>query len=235
MKNRSLAFLSLISWLSLSSLLFSGFVSPEGDTPEDASLPSSVVISLRDITCQSCGASVVKLLQRKRGVEAAEFDRDSAEIVVSYDPSSIEPEDLTTAIREAGYDSVVGAGRGSYAAAQEFAPGLDVEWISRAGEEVDIEAHLVPGKVTVFDFSAVWCGPCREVDEAMHTILESSSTVALRKINVVDWSSPVAQEYLQKVGGLPYVVVYATNGRRVEAIEGLNLKRLRRAIEKGHK
>ena len=229
MKKITLVFLSLIS------LLFSGLVSAEGDGPEDSSTLSSVVISLQDITCQSCGVSVVKLLKRKRGVESAVFDRDAVEIEVSYDPSSIEPKDLTTAIREAGYDSVVGADQGSYAAVQEFAPELDVDWISRAGEEVDIEVHLVPGKVTVFDFSAIWCGPCREVDAEMQTILESSSGVALRKINVVDWNSPVAKEYLQKVGGLPYVVVYGNDGRRVEAIEGLNLKRLRRAIEKGHR
>lgn len=226
MKKTALVFL-------LAGLVFGGMVSGEG--AEDSSTVSSVVISLQDITCQSCGASVVKMLKRKRGVEAAKFDRDSVEIEVSYDPSSIGPEDLTTAIKEAGYDSAVGAGQGSYAAEQEFAPELDVEWISRAGEEVDIEAHLVSGKVTVFDFSAVWCGPCREVDAEMQTILESSSRVALRKINVVDWSSPVAQEYLQKVSGLPYVVVYGSDGRRVEAIQGLNLKRLRRAIEKGHK
>ena len=222
-------------FLSLISLIFSGLSFADGDGPRDPPASSSVVISLQDITCQSCGAAVAKLLKRKRGVEAAQFDRDSVEVEVRYDPSSIEPTDLTKAVRKAGYDSVVGAGRGSYAAAEEFAAGLDVEWISRAGEEVDLEAHVVPGKVTVFDFYAVWCGPCREVDEEMHTILKASSSVALRKINVVDWSSPVAEEYLQRVGGLPYVVVYGNDGRRVEAIEGLNLKRLRRAIEKGHK
>ena len=228
MKNKTLVLLAMIS------MLFSGSVSAEGDGAAKSSAPSRVVISLQDITCQSCGAAVVKLLKRKRGVEAAEFDRDSVEIAVRYDSSSIEPADLTRAIREAGYDSGVGAGEGSYAAEQEFASGLDVEWISRAGEAVDLEDHVVPGKVTVFDFYAVWCGPCREIDEEMRTILESSSSVALRKINVVDWSSPVAEEYLQKVSGLPYVVVYGSDGRRVEAIEGLNLKRLRRAIEKGH-
>ena len=132
--------------LSLIGLLFGGLLSAEIDSPDNSSTTSSVVISLRDITCQSCGVSVVKLLKRKRGVEAADFDRDSVEIRVRYDPSSIEPGDLTKAIREAGYDSVVGAGQGSYAVAQEFAPELDVDWISRAGEEVDIEAHVVPGK-----------------------------------------------------------------------------------------
>ena len=229
MKNKALVFFSLIS------LLLGSLASAVGDSPADSSTLSSVVISLQDISCQSCGASVVKLLQRHKGVAAAEFDRDSVEIAVQYDPSSIEPRDLTMAIRQAGYDSVVGAGQGSYAAAQEFSPALDVDWISRAGEAVDIEAHVVPGKVTVFDFYAVWCGPCRQVDEEMNVILASSSSVALRKINVVDWSSPVAEEYLQKVAGLPYVVVYGNDGHRVGAIEGLNLKRLRRAIEKGHK
>lgn len=229
MKTTTLLFLLLIS------LAFHASLSADGDGRKDSSTLSSVVVSLQDISCQSCGASVIQLLERKSGVESAQFDRDSVEIVVRYDPSSIGPKDLVTAIREAGYDSVVGAGRGSYAAEQEFASGLDVDWISRAGESVDIEAHIVPGKVTVFDFYAVWCGPCREVDAEMQTILESSSSVALRKINVVDWSSPVAQEYLQKVGGLPYVVVYGSDGRRVEAIEGLRLKRLRRAIEKGHR
>ena len=229
MKTTALLFLLPVS------LTFSSSVSAESAGRDDSSTLESVVVSLQDISCQSCGASVVQLLQRKSGVESAEFDRDSVEIVVRYHPSSIVPKDFITAIREAGYDSVVGAGRGSYAREQEFAPGLDVDWISRAGENVDLEAHVVPGKVTVFDFYAVWCGPCREVDAEMQTILESSSSVALRKINVVDWSSPVAQEYLQKVGGLPYVVVYGSNGRRVEAIEGLHLKRLRRAIEKGHR
>ena len=149
MKNKTLVFLSSVS------LLFGGLVSAAGDGAAESSAPSRVVISLQDITCQSCGAAVVKLLKRKRGVEDAQFDRDSVEIAVRYDSSSIEPADLTKAIREAGYDSVVGAGRGSYAAEQEFAAGLDVEWISRAGEAVDLEEHLVAGKVTVFDFYAV--------------------------------------------------------------------------------
>ena len=69
MKNTTLLFLLLIS------LAFTASVCADSDGPQDSSTQASVVISLQDITCQSCGSSVVKLLKRKRGVDAAEFDR----------------------------------------------------------------------------------------------------------------------------------------------------------------
>lgn len=201
------------------------------DSPPDGS--ERVVISLHDISCQSCGASVVAMLERRTGIEAVEFDRDAVELAVTYDPSEVQPIDLVSAIKTAGYQSEIGAGKGSYAAALEFPETLDVDWISRAGEDVDLEAHLVRGKVTVFDFYAVWCGPCREVDREMRSILESAPDVALRKINVVDWESPIAGRYLKRVSALPYVVVYGADGKKVATIAGLDLKKLRRAIEKG--
>ena len=89
------------------------------------------------------------------------------------------------------------------------------------------------GKVVVLDFRGVWCGPCREVDREMRSILEVAPDVALRKINVVDWQSPVAGRHLKRVSALPYVVVYGVDGRKIAAIGGLDLKKLRRAIEKG--
>lgn len=219
--------------LSLASLLLGGLASARTADGQNPTSPTRVVISLQEISCQSCGAAVVKLLERQQGVESAEFDRDSVQVEVVYDPTSVDAEHLTRVIHGAGYGAVIGTNEGSYAAAVEFPEELDVEWLSRAGEDFDLEAGVVPGKVTVFDFYAVWCGPCREIDREMRSILESSSDVALRKINVVDWSSPVADRYLKRVSALPYVVVYGADGKKVDAIEGLNLKRLRRAIDKG--
>ena len=72
----------------------------------------SAVISLRDIDCQSCGMAAVKMLETSKGVERASFDRDAAELTVSYSEAETDPERLVSAVRELGYDAVVGAGKG---------------------------------------------------------------------------------------------------------------------------
>lgn len=193
----------------------------------------TVVLSLREISCQSCGAASVRALEQRDDVYAAAFDRDSVELTVSHDPTQITPEGLATVIEGLGYQAEVGAGHGAYAADVEFPQDVDVQWISKTGEAVDIEAHRVAGKVTVFDFYATWCGPCREVDREMLSILMEDSEVALRKLNVVDWETPVVERYLKNVPNLPYVIVYSQTGERVAAIAGLHLDKLRNAIKRG--
>lgn len=204
-----------------------------------ASDGKTVTLSLQDIDCQSCGQAVAKMLRREDGVRSTSFDLVSAEITVELaDKQGRTPprvDDLIERVRRAGYRAVAGGGQGRYLPSEDFPEGLDVEWLSRAGEEADVESGLVDGKVTVVDYYAIWCGPCREIDKEMKRILAEAPDVALRKINVVDWSSPVAREHLGNVGGLPYVEVYSTTGKRVAAIEGLDLERLRKAIEKGRK
>ena len=217
-KGRTIAFVAILVAGSIASL---------------AAPPGSLVLSLRDITCQSCGHSVVAMLERQPGIMGASFDRDSAEIEVELGDGAPSADELVELIHQAGYEAKVGAGLGSYAPSIEFEDGLDVEWLSRAGEAVPIEDHLEAGKVTVFDFYATWCGPCREVDEEMRRILAEHDDVSLKKLNIVDWDSPIAKQELGRVSGLPYVEVYGRDGKRVAAISGLDLKRLNRAIEKG--
>lgn len=194
---------------------------------------AEAVVSLQEINCQSCGEMSVKTLERMDGVYEASFDRKNVELTVDYDPNRVAPEQLVAAVGDLGFEAVAGAGQGKYSAHVEFPAGLDVAWLTRSGEAVDLEAHRVPGKVTVFDFYADWCGPCREVDRDMVVLLGERDDVALRKLNVVDWDTALARQYLGDVVALPYVVVYGKDGERVETISGLDLAALRAAIEAG--
>jgi thiol-disulfide isomerase/thioredoxin len=111
-------------------------------------------------------------------------------------------------------------------------PGADLSWLSREGEDVaQLEAHAVPGKVTVFDFYADWCAACRKVDGHLFGKLAAGDPrLAYRKLNIVTWESPVAQRYLQETPSLPLLVVFDKQGRRTAALHGADLEALDRAI-----
>jgi thiol-disulfide isomerase/thioredoxin len=109
----------------------------------------------------------------------------------------------------------------------------DMAELSKEGEDVpSLEAHAVPGKVTLFDFYAVWCAPCRKIDAHVFALLGQRPDLALRKLNVVSWDTPLAARYLKNVSDLPYVVVYGRDGKRVEAVAGFDLAALDKAIAK---
>ena len=73
------------------------------------------------------------------------------------------------------------------------------------------------------------------VDAHMKTLLRDNSDIALRKIDISDWDSPISQAYLKTVPQLPYLIVYGKDGREVTRFGGLDLERLDRAIEEGRK
>jgi thiol-disulfide isomerase/thioredoxin len=99
-----------------------------------------------------------------------------------------------------------GAGQGGSA----WESGGDIQLISAAGESVDVTRHLAPGKYTVIDFFADWCANCKEVTPVLEELTRRRSDFALRKVNVVNWDTPVAAQY--KVSYLPYLQMYGPGG-----------------------
>jgi thiol-disulfide isomerase/thioredoxin len=110
-------------------------------------------------------------------------------------------------------------------------PGADLVELSKQGEDVpSLDAHAVKGKVTLFDFYAIWCAPCRKIDAHVFPMLGRRNDLAVRKLNMVSWETPLAERYLKGIPSLPYLVVYGKDGKRLRAISGLDLGALDRAI-----
>jgi len=85
--------------------------------------------------------------------------------------------------------------------------------------------------VTVFDFYAYWCGPCKEVDAFMHGVMKDRPDIAYRKLNIFQWDSPLAKRYMTNVQSMPYVVVYGPDGKKKGEVKGIDVDALARLLE----
>jgi thiol-disulfide isomerase/thioredoxin len=102
--------------------------------------------------------------------------------------------------------------------------GQPVEVISH-GAQVDINRHLALGNVTVVDFYADWCGPCRQLSPNLEQMARSDQEIALRKIDIVNWKTPVVRQF--NVNSIPQVNVYNRAGSLVGTVNGADIDRIK--------
>ena len=86
------------------------------------------------------------------------------------------------------------------------------------GMAVDLASHAVPGAVTMFDFTAEWCGPCKKLSPHLVGLARRDPSVFLREIDIQTWNTPVAQQF--ELRSIPAVWIYDPSGRLVA--RGLN-------------
>ena len=97
--------------------------------------------------------------------------------------------------------------------------GLDVVAVAPDGEAVDLVP--APGKITVFDFWASWCVPCRELDARLADLSRRHpGRIAVRRIRVETWDKPAARRYLGDAPSLPHVKVLGADGKERFAKSG---------------
>jgi thiol-disulfide isomerase/thioredoxin len=191
------------------------------------------VLSVANLDCAGCGERLARDLAARDGVYRATFDKRRSEVTVLAAPSVDVRGAAEGLARGEEYTLVPGAGKGSYLGWAPVPEGADVVTVAKDGADVpDLAAITVPGKVTIVDFSALWCEPCRVLDEHVLAIAKARPDVAYRKLDVGDWDTPLARRYLEGVPSLPYVIVFDKHQARVDAIAGLDPARLDAAIAK---
>jgi len=187
------------------------------------------VYSIQGADCADCGERLESELRKLKGVKKASFDKHRVELTVRME-DGVGDAVVAAAAEHAGVKAVPGAGLGAYLPHPEYPPGADVATLTKDGSKVGpLEKLRAPGKYTVFDVFADWCGPCREVDNRLREIVAARSDVAVRRLNVVDFDSPLARELGAKLDALPYVVVFTPSGKRSD-LAGADLKKLDAAL-----
>jgi copper chaperone CopZ len=187
------------------------------------------VYSLQGADCESCADKVRDELKKVKGVKKVDFDKQKVEITVRL-AENVADADVVAAVERAGLKAVVGAGHGAYLPAEKYPEGADMKVLSPDGSAVGkLDQLRVPDKYTVFDVYAEWCGPCRFVDARLREIVSARRDVAVRKLNVVDFDTPLAKELGPRLDALPYVIVFDPAGKRTDIV-GADFGKLDKAL-----
>jgi len=134
--------------------------------------------------------------------------------------SSIKAGFLVAALRRAGHAASLSPPVRSRTARRPVdTRGLDIKTISKGGREVTLRSHLAGGKVTIFDYTADWCKPCQLLEEKLADLCRREKRVAVRKIDVSQWDTPVVRQHLRGIKGLPYVEVFSRDGQKLTSLQ----------------
>jgi copper chaperone CopZ len=180
----------------------------------------TLTFKVTGIDCAECGPPLVKVLKRVQGVTNAKVDTKA--MTATVDGASLDREKLRTAVSNAGF---VATFAGEQARDIEPLPAdvlkaMDV--VSYAdGKRVDLAKIMAPGKITIVDFYADWCGPCHVLEARLQHLMQGNANLALRRVNIGKWDNDAAKQATElRAAALPYIRVYNAKGKFVASVTG---------------
>ncbi len=191
-----------------------------GDETAAAGL-QTLRLTVYGMTCDGCAGQAARKVRGIRGVVEANVDFESKQAVVRVEPGRITLADIQSALKTLGFEGLPPDQRPLAPLSEEQKRTLDIRTISR-GERIDARAHLAPGKITVFDYYADWCGPCHLLTPKLERLVLKYENVALRKVDLADWESAAARQASSEfqLPGLPFTRVFDDRGNLFGQVQG---------------
>jgi copper chaperone CopZ len=173
------------------------------------------------IDCGGCVPPVTKALKKVDGVKSVKVDAKAMTATVDV-PADFDREQLRTALANAGFGAAFAGeqARELQPVSDEIAKTLDIASYTD-GKRVDFAKITAAGKITIVDFYADWCGPCKVLEARIEHLMLANSDLALRRVNIGKWDNDAAKQATQlHAEELPYIRVYDAHGKFVTDVTG---------------
>jgi putative thioredoxin len=191
-------------------------------------------VTVIGIDCEACAPPILKALKALPDVKNPKLDWKAGTATVEV-PAGYDREKIRTALKDVGFEAVFPGEEPAdlKPLPEEVVARLDIAPASH-GEKIDIARTVVPGKVTVLDYGATWCGPCHVLEARLQRLVMGNPGIAVRRVDVGKWDNAAAKQATSefRLESLPYVRVYDASGKFVGAQTGGSWDKILKLVEK---
>jgi copper chaperone CopZ len=201
-----------------------------------AILLTTLSFKIPSMDCAGCAKPVTKVLASIGGVTNVHVDWKQKSATVDV-PSNFDRNKLRDVMLNAGYEVQFA---GEKAAELQPLPSevlktLDIRTFD-GRSAVDFKSIGVPGKITIVDFYADWCGPCKVLELRLQHFIRGKD-IAVRRVNVGKWDNAAAKQATKefRLASLPYLRVYGADGKLAGVVADGMWDELLETVEKASK
>lgn len=110
-------------------------------------------------------------------------------------------------------------------------PEADIK-VVKGGKSIIISDFTTLGKITILDFYADWCGPCRALSPKLEKLAKANSDVALRKLDIVNWRSPLSKQMSKQYNlqSIPFVLIFDKKGELLGKVIGNDIATIKMLV-----
>ena len=186
--------------------------------------------TVEGMTCNGCAQGLTEALQKMEGIGTAtvDFDSKTAKVVAT---NEVTVQKIKAAVKGRNFEALFEGETVEIPLSEKEKEGLDIEVI-KGGSKIKFKDHLTAGKITIFDFYADWCGPCRVFSPKVEHFIKATPTVALRKVDIVTWRSELSKQLTKdyKMPALPFILIFNDSGKLLGKVEGNYIEKVEQII-----
>ena len=186
---------------------------------------------IEGMTCDNCANTATRALSNMEGVVSANvvFDSKTATVVTN---NSVTRKDLEQKIKEINFEPLFDDQSLAPPLTDQEKEKLDIR-VVKGGGKIKMKEYLTNGKVTIFDFYADWCGPCRVFSPKLERLMMNHPNLALVKVDIVDWNSTLSKQLTKdyQFPSLPFVLIFDDGGKLLGKVKGNFIEKVEAIIE----